>query len=300
MGGFLLGGLVMKRITKVLIPFLILLLISHYSEAAKRPKRLEGVVRVFYLYDTENSALMHELGSAFTKKTGIHLDWEGIPGDDEEQLLRRISLGDVGAVLTNDFAVVETLRSKGLLAETIPFMENDLFLVGPKYDPAEVSGKEPADAFKAIAQKKELYLSLVRGGGILKVEEGLWDKAGIDDPENLKGYVSSGRTRLDALFQASDEGAYMLTDPVSFSVFLSSFSRDLESGIIAFMPIKTGLKNRYWVLLPNEQWVGEKDFPKAKAFVDWLTSKPTQKKIEGYQKQAEAFGMASVKKDAGR
>lgn len=290
----------MKRITRVLIPFLILLLMSNYSEAAKRPKQLGGVVRVFYMYDTENSALMHQLGSAFTQKTGIHLDWKEIRGDDEEQLVDHISRGDVGIVLTNDPSIAEMMKSKGLLAESTLLMENDLFLVGPPYDPAEVRGKNPADAFRAIAQKQELYISLLQGRGILNIEDDLWSKAGVANPENLKGYISSGRTRLDALFQANDEGAYMLTDPVSFSVFSTSFSRNMEFGIVPLMPAKTGLKNRYWALLPNEQWVGEKEFPKAKALIAWLTSKPTQRKIELYQKQAEELGMASMKKQTGQ
>lgn len=118
---------------------------------------------------------------------------------------------------------------EGFTAERLSFMYNYFVLCGPKEDPAKVG--EAADvlaAFDAIAAGEHKFVSRGDASGTHTKELSLWPvELGITtEAESFADYtgwyISSNAGMGTCLLQASEQGAYILSDKATFLTFVKN------------------------------------------------------------------------------
>lgn len=117
----------------------------------------------------------------------------------------------------------------GFDKERLSYMYNFFVLCGPSEDPAGVSGASTVlDAFKSISDGKHLFISRGDGSGTHTKELALWPKElGITAEANTfeaykDWYVSANAGMGACLLQASERGAYILSDKATFLTFIAN------------------------------------------------------------------------------
>jgi tungstate transport system substrate-binding protein len=158
-------------------------------------------------------------------------------------------------------------------------MYNDFIVVGPKSDPAKISGSNDVlQGLRKIADAKAPFISRGDRSGTHQAELRYWTAAGAD-LNAIKGdwYREIGQGMGPALNMAAASEAYTLSDRGTWLSFKNR--RDL---VIAVEGDKR-LFNQYGVML-----VDPAKYPKIKsadgrAFIDWLISPEGQATIAGYK-----------------
>ena len=117
----------------------------------------------------------------------------------------------------------------GFTAERLSFMYNYFVLCGPKEDPAKASEAESVlAAFEAIAEGEYKFVSRGDASGTHTKELSLWPvELGITtEAETLadytEWYISSNAGMGACLLQASEQGAYILSDKATFLTFVKN------------------------------------------------------------------------------
>ena len=114
---------------------------------------------------------------------------------------------------------------EGFDAERLAYMYNYFVLVGPSDDPCGVSDMDVLSAFAAIADGGYKFVSRGDGSGTHTKELALWPaELGITvEAESFADYtdwyISSNAGMGACLLQASEEGAYILSDKATFLTF---------------------------------------------------------------------------------
>ena len=116
---------------------------------------------------------------------------------------------------------------EGQNAERLSYMYNYFVLCGPPDDPVGVKGMSVTDAFAAIAEQGAKFVSRGDGSGTHTKELSLWpQQLGIsEDPTsfaNYDWYISSNAGMGACLLQASEQGAYILSDKATFLTFVAN------------------------------------------------------------------------------
>ena len=94
-------------------------------------------------------------------------------------------------------------------------MYNDFVLVGPRDDPADVSGKESIlTALAAIAESQSPFVSRGDDSGTHMKEQVLWKEARVDPQGDW--YIQSGSGMAATLRIANEKDAYTLSDRATF------------------------------------------------------------------------------------
>jgi tungstate transport system substrate-binding protein len=158
-------------------------------------------------------------------------------------------------------------------------MYNDFIIVGPKADPAHISGdKDVADALRKIASAKALFISRGDRSGTHEAELRLWTLAGIE-LASAKGdwYREIGQGMGPALNMASSSNAYLLSDRGTWLSF-----RNGGDQVILNQGDKR-LFNQYGVMLVNPEKHPNVKARDGQAFIDWLISPKGQETIAGYK-----------------
>lgn len=117
----------------------------------------------------------------------------------------------------------------GFDAERLSFMYNFFVLCGPKEDPAKVAEAENVlAAFEAIAEGEYKFVSRGDASGTHTKELGLWpaDLGITTEAESFADYtgwyISSNAGMGTCLLQASEQGAYILSDKATFLTFVAN------------------------------------------------------------------------------
>ena len=116
---------------------------------------------------------------------------------------------------------------EGQNAERLSYMYNYFVLCGPPDDPVGVKGMSVTDAFAAIAEQGAKFVSRGDGSGTHTKELSLWpQQLGIsEDPTSFADYdwyISSNAGMGACLLQASEQGAYILSDKATFLTFVAN------------------------------------------------------------------------------
>ena len=116
---------------------------------------------------------------------------------------------------------------EGQNAERLSYMYNYFVLCGPPDDPVGVKGMSVTDAFAAIAEQGAKFVSRGDGSGTHTKELSLWpQQLGIsEDPTSFADYdwyISSNAGMGACLLQASEQGAYTLSDKATFLTFVAN------------------------------------------------------------------------------
>ena len=127
---------------------------------------------------TEQSGLFGYLLPVFQKKTGIQVRVVALGTGQALDLARR---GDADVVFVHARSAEEKFLAEGHGVKRFDVMYNDFVLIGPKSDPAKVSGgRDILDALKKIKSASAPFVSRGDSSGTHIAELDLWKLAGID------------------------------------------------------------------------------------------------------------------------
>ncbi|MCA0014943.1 extracellular solute-binding protein [Mesorhizobium sp. B292B1B] len=225
---------------------------------------------------TQDSGLFDYILPLFEKKTGISVK---VVAQGTGQALDTGRRGDADVVFVHAKAQEEKFIKEGFGVKRFDVMYNDFVLVGPKSDPAGISGtKDIAAALIAIEAKKAAFVSRGDRSGTHSAELGLWKTAGIDI-EAAKGpwYKEIGQGMGAALNAAAAMNAYTLSDRGTWLSFKNRGVLDIA------VEGDKRLFNQYGVMLVNPHKHPSVKVEAGQRFIDWLVSPEGQKAIGEYK-----------------
>ncbi|MFV0368895.1 MAG: substrate-binding domain-containing protein, partial [Hyphomicrobiaceae bacterium] len=159
---------------------------------------------------TQNSGLLNYILPMFKKKTGVEVRVVAV---GTGQAIKNAANGDGDVLLVHAKSAEEKFVADGQGVKRFDVMYNDFVIVGPKSDPAKISGgKDASAAFKAIAEAKAPFASRGDDSGTHKAEKRHWKAAGVDiDKASGDWYRSTGSGMGATLNTAAGMNAYALT-----------------------------------------------------------------------------------------
>ncbi|PJR13376.1 substrate-binding domain-containing protein [Sinorhizobium meliloti] len=225
---------------------------------------------------TQDSGLFDYILPLFEKETGIDVK---VVAQGTGQALDTGRRGDADVVFVHARAQEEKFIQEGFGVKRSDVMYNDFVLIGPKSDPAGVSGMtDIAAALVSIEAKQAPFVSRGDRSGTHSAELKLWKDAGIEI-EVAKGpwYKDIGQGMGAALNTASAMNAYVLSDR---GTWLSFRNRgDLAISVEA----DKRLFNQYGVMLVNPEKHPNVKAELGQIFIDWLIGAQGQKAIGEYE-----------------
>lgn len=225
---------------------------------------------------TEDSGLFKHLLPLFKAKTGIEVR---VVAQGTGQALATARKGDADVVLVHDKVAELKFVEEGFGLDRREVMYNDFVIVGPKTDPAKISGsKEVIESLKKIAASQSPFVSRGDKSGTHAAELRYWKQAKID-PQTGKGtwYRETGSGMGPTLNSASAMGAYAFTDRGTWL----SFKNRGDLGIV--VEGDTKLFNQYGIMLVNPAKHAHVKKELGQAFIDWVTSAEGQAAIASYK-----------------
>jgi tungstate transport system substrate-binding protein len=169
-------------------------------------------------------------------------------------------------------------------------MHNDFVIVGPASDPGGIQGSRATHALQSIAQSGELFISRGDDSGTHKMEQKLWQQAGIQPQGGW--YLESGQGMGATLRIASERGGYTISDRASFL----SLRQGLELEVLS--EGDTALLNLYHVITISPEKLPGVNIEGARALARFLLSEKGQAIIGQFG--IEQYGEPLFTPDAGK
>lgn len=195
--------------------------------------------------------------------------------------LRTARDGDCDAVLVHARPLENEFLREGHGLNRRAVAVNDFLVVGPPDDPANAAGRNPVDAFAAIADTESPFLSRGDRSGTHVRERRIWAEAGITPGGTW--YRETGQGMGNTLVAADEIRAYTLTDRGTFyNVNSDALAAHLTHGI---ENPPTLLRNEYAVI-PTNSARHDTSYALAMAFVGYLTG-VGQSRIDSFRVDGE-------------
>jgi tungstate transport system substrate-binding protein len=229
---------------------------------------------------TEQSGLFKHLLPIFQKKSGIQVR---VVAQGTGQALDMGRRGDADVVFVHARPLEEKFVAEGYGVRRLEVMYNDFVLVGPKSDPAKVTGtKDIAGALRNIKEARAPFVSRGDRSGTHFAELQLWKAAGVDlEKEKGPWYRDTGSGMGPTLNTASAMNGYALSDRGTWLSFKN------RGGLVIAVEGDKRLFNQYGVILVNPAKHPHVKKDMGQAFVDWLVSREGQEAIAGYKINGE-------------
>lgn len=224
---------------------------------------------------TEQSGLFGHILPVFQKKTGIDVKVVAVGTGQALDIGRR---GDADVVFVHDKAAEEKFVNEGYADKRIEVMYNDFVLIGPKSDPAKISGgKDIKVALQKIADSKSTFTTRGDKSGTHAAELRYWKDAGVDVSSDPAWYKNTGSGMGPALNTASGMNAYILSDRATWLTFKN------RGDLAILVEGDSKLFNQYGVMLVSPNKYPQVKKVEGQAFIDWLISKEGQDTIGSYK-----------------
>ena len=206
------------------------------------------------------------------------------------QALKLGRQGDVDAILVHARAAEEKFLAEGFGTHRREIMYNDFVVIGPKADPAGVSGaKTAAEALTMIAGAKADFVSRGDDSGTHKKELSLWKTAGQDAGSFGDWYKAVGAGMGASLNAASGMNGYIVSDRASWLNFGNKGDLAL---LFAGDPV---LFNQYAFIPVNPSVHAHAKNDLAMKLEGWLTSPKAAQIINDYKINGEGLFVFNAK-----
>jgi tungstate transport system substrate-binding protein len=225
---------------------------------------------------TEQSGLFEHILPTFERGTGIQVRVVALGTGQALDLARR---GDADVVFVHARSAEEKFLNEGHGVKRYPVMYNDFVLIGPKADPAGISGgKDTIEALLKIKNASTTFVSRGDRSGTHIAELDLWKLADVDIAA-AKGpwYRETGQGMGPALNTASSMGAYVLADRATWLAFKN------RGDLAILVEGDKRLMNQYGVMLVNPDKHPTVKHADGQAFIDWIVSPQGQNAIAEYK-----------------
>ncbi|MFL6561236.1 MAG: substrate-binding domain-containing protein [Bacillus sp. (in: firmicutes)] len=247
------------------------------SEKVKKTEAKEAPTEMILATttSTQDSGLLDVLLPMFEKEYNVKVKPIAV---GTGQALELGSKGEADALLVHAPAAEKAVVDAGDAINYKRVMYNDFILVGPKENPAGVSGDDITAAFKKLAETKATFVSRGDDSGTHKKELGIWEIDNIKPAGDW--YVSTGQGMGQTLQVAAEKKGYVLTDRATWL----SQEKNLNTLQIVVEGGKD-LMNIYHVMQVNPEkhtTINSKD---AEKFVEFMIDAKTQDVIEEFGKK---------------
>ncbi|GAL03674.1 ABC-type tungstate transport system periplasmic binding protein [Photobacterium aphoticum] len=260
-----------------------LVVIALFSATAVQAAQ-DMTVRLATTTSTYHSGLLDYLLPEFKKDTGYDVE---VLAAGTGKSLRMGQNGDVDLVMTHAPKAEAVFVEEGYGVLPRKLMHNDFVLVGPKADPAHISGmKDVATALKTIADDNETFVSRGDDSGTHKKELSLWAQTKMEP--NFGGYKAVGQGMGPTLNMASELQGYTITDRGTWLAYQNKL--DLK----VVLQGDPRLFNPYQVILVNPSRYPDINYQGAKSFSDWLVNTKAQTMINNYKRHGEQLFVADA------
>lgn len=252
------------------------------------PHAAERSIVVASTTSTQNSGLFEYLLPKFEKKTGIKVNVVAV---GTGQAIKLASRGDADVLFVHHKPSELKFVAAGDGVERFDVMYNDFVIIGPKGDPAKISGiKDATAAFKKIATDKAIFVSRGDDSGTNKKELEIWKDVGID-VKKVSGtwYRATGSGMGATLNTASAMGGYTLSDRGTWLNFKN------RGDLKILVEGDKRLFNQYGVTLVNPKKHPNVKVKEGQTFIDWLLSPEGQKIIARYKIGGEQLFFPNAK-----
>jgi tungstate transport system substrate-binding protein len=227
---------------------------------------------------TRDTGLLDYLVPIFEKKYNTSVKVISVGTGEAIEMGKR---GDADVLLVHSPSQEKAFVDSGFGINRKDVMYNEFFIVGPKDDPAKISGQVDAQtAMKKLADAKATFISRGDKSGTHTKELALWSKYSVK-PQGEKWYMESGQGMGDTLTMAAEKGAYTLVDSGTWFAF--------EDKVNLKVVVKgdKDLFNPYGVIAVNPAKYPNIHNKAANAFIDFITSAEGQKVIAGFKKNGK-------------
>jgi tungstate transport system substrate-binding protein len=229
---------------------------------------------------TQDSGLLDELLPIFEKENNVKVKTIAV---GTGQALEMGTKGEADVLLVHAPKSEEEIVASGDAVNRKRVMYNDFILVGPKNNPAGVSGDDVKAAFQKITEVKANFVTRGDDSGTHKKELGIWTAANIQPTGDT--YLSTGQGMGASLQIANEKNGYILTDRATWLAQeknLTNLKIVVEGG--------TDLMNIYHVMQVNPKKHDMVNSTAAEKFVEFMIDSKTQDVIESFGK--EEFGQS--------
>ncbi len=223
---------------------------------------------------TQDSGLLDVLVPAFEADTGRRVKTIALGSGQSIALGRR---GEADVVLAHSPAAERELMASGVAGRRRPVMANDFVLVGPRADPAGVSGRAPREALSRIARARAPFVSRGDESGTHVFERALWQRAGI--APRPPWYQETGQGQSATLRVAAERDGYALTDRATY---LATSADDALAVMVDGGP---GMENPYHVIDITTRAGSRVNEAGGAAFAEWLAGPRGQALIGSFGRE---------------
>ena len=276
----------LKRIVLCLMLVFAAAILTQNSDAAQ-PAQKNLILAT--TTSTQDSGLLDELIPIFEKKTGYFVKTIAVGSG---QAMAMGSKGEADVLLVHSPAAEKKFMADSNGVNRRLVMHNDYIIVGPPSDPAKIRGmKKAADAFRKIAASGSVFVSRGDNSGTHAKEKDIWKAAGVKY-EGEKWYQQTGLGMGQTLSVAAEKKTYTLADRGTYLALKKNLGMDIlveGDGI---------LLNIYHVIEVNPKKWTKANFNGAKAFADFMVSRPTQAIIKTFG--VKKYGSPLFFPDAGK
>ncbi len=227
---------------------------------------------------TDNTGLLDYLKPIFLKDTGVELKWSAM---GTGKALKTGQECNVDILMVHAPASEKKFVDAGYGVDRRQVMYNDFIIVGPKKDPAKVSGLTPSKALVKIKESKNKFFSRGDNSGTNKKEILLWKSAIDKAPEKADWYIQTGQGMINTIRMASEKDGYTMTDRGTWIKYESQHEKDNPLKIV--VEGDKSLFNQYSVITINQKRCPKVKPELAKKFTDWIVSPKTQKVIGDFR-----------------
>jgi len=236
---------------------------------------------------TEDSGLLEVILPDFEKQCGCKVEVVAV---GTGQAIQLGADGNADVLLVHDRVKEDKFMADGNGVRREDVMYNDMIIVGPESDPADIKGLTSAsDAFTKIQVTQSKFVSRGDDSGTHSKEKSVWKAANIT-PEG-DWYISAGQGMGAVLTMADEMPAYTLSDRATY------LARTLEGLNLKIMvegdPV---LFNPYGVIAVNPAKSATINAKLATRFIEWIISVPAQKLISEFGK--DKFGQSLFMPDS--
>ncbi|MBI1944006.1 MAG: extracellular solute-binding protein [Betaproteobacteria bacterium] len=248
----------------------------------------ERFITVASTTSTEQSGLFKHLLPIFENRTGIQVRVVALGTGQSLDMGKR---GDADVVFVHAQGLEEKFAAEGYGVKRFEVMYNDFVLVGPKSDPAKISGtKDIVAALQKIRAARAPFASRGDRSGTHFAELELWKIAGVDIAKDRgPWYRDTGSGMGPTLNTASAMSAYALTDRGTWLSFRN------RGPLVVSVEGDKRLFNQYGVILVNPARHPHVKRDMGQAFIDWVVSPEGQDAIAAYKIGGEQLFFPNAK-----